>query len=86
MFWSVGDGPRRAGRVEVGADAVDFTATSPDAEVAHVAFRDLARILLESGVLRLQRRGAPDLRVGSLDAPGALRALAERLTDLAAAT
>jgi hypothetical protein len=36
-------------------------------------------VSVESGRLRLMRRDAPALWIGSLDAPGALRELAERI-------
>ena len=83
MFWWVGDGPRRAGRVEVGDDSVALRATTPGAHVERIGFRDLARVLLERGLLHIERRSQPAVHIGSLDTPGALRELADVLSGAA---
>jgi hypothetical protein len=80
MFWSIGDGPRRVGRVELGVDSLSLSATSLGAGNERIRFRDLARVLLEGGVLYVERRAAPPVLIGSLDMPGALRELAERVS------
>jgi hypothetical protein len=85
MFWWNDGGPRRAGRVELGDDFVSLSATTPGAAVDRIGFRDLVSILLEGGVLHLERGGKPLLHIGSLDTPGALRELADRLTSASAA-
>lgn len=79
MFWWIGEGPRNAGRVEVGAESVSFSATTPVATVERIRFRDVARVLLDRNVLHLERRVEPPVHVGSLDTPGALRELADVL-------
>jgi hypothetical protein len=79
MFWSIGDGPRSAGRIELDADHVSLLATTPTPEVARIGFRDLSRVLLVRSVLHLERRGDVPVQIGSLDTPGALRELADRL-------
>jgi len=84
MFWRQGDGPRVAGRVEVGPDFVELEATVPPAAAELVRFRDIARVLFERGILQLDRRTLPPLRIGSLDGPGTLRELADRLSEAAA--
>jgi hypothetical protein len=84
MFWWIDGGPRRAGRVELGDDHVSLSATTPGAGVDRIGFRELASILLEGGVLHLGRGGKPPLHIGSLDTPGALRELADRLSSAAA--
>lgn len=86
MFWWIGDGPRRAGRIEVGDDHVDLSATSPSAEADIIRFRELARVLLDRGLLHVERRSADTVHIGSLDTPGALRELADRLSDAVDAT
>ena len=83
MFWWIGEGPRKAGRVEVGAESVSFAATTPAPAVEYVRFRDLARVLLERNLLHLERQAEPPMHVGSLDTPGALRELADVLSDAA---
>ena len=84
MFWWIDGGPRRAGRIELDDDFVELSATTPSAAVDRIGFRELASILLEGGVLHLGRGGKPLLHIGSLDTPGALRELADRLTSAAA--
>jgi hypothetical protein len=81
MFWWIGDGPRSAGRVEVDTDSVSFSATTPASSVERVRFRDVARVLLHRDVLLVERQADPPVRVGSLDTPGALRELADVLSD-----
>jgi hypothetical protein len=83
MFWWIGDGTRRAGRIEVGDDHLDLASTSPTDEVARIGFADVARVLLERGLLHLERRGHTTVHIGSLDTPGALRELANRVSDAA---
>jgi hypothetical protein len=85
MVWWIGEGPRNAGRVEIDAESVSFSATTPAPVVERVRFRDVARVLLDRNVLHLERQAEPPLRVGSLDTPGALRELADVLSDAARA-
>jgi len=77
MTWQVGDGPRTVGRIEVEDDAVALAASRDGVE--RIGFRELARVLLERGVLHLERTTGVAVHIGSLDNPGALRELAERL-------
>ena len=79
MFWWVDEGPRAAGRVELSRDHLALAATTPEPIVEHIALGDLVRVLLERGTMHLERRGLPTLHVGSLDRPGALRELHDRL-------
>jgi hypothetical protein len=83
MSWQAGDGSRRAGRVEVCGSGIDLTATAPPASVEHVPFGELESVVLDRRVLSLRRPGFPELRVASLDRPGTLRELAERIWALA---
>jgi hypothetical protein len=79
MFWWIGEGPRKAGRVELDDESVSFASTTPLATVERVSFRDVARVLLDRNVLHVERQEKPPVHVGSLDTPGALRELAEVL-------
>jgi hypothetical protein len=79
MFWWFGDGARSAGRIELADDHLHLAATSPGGGVDRIGFADLARVLLDRGLLHLERRGAATVHIGSLDTPGALRELADRL-------
>jgi len=81
MFWWIGEGPRRVGRVEVHADHLSLSATTPGAEVDRVPFAELTSVLLERSVLHLARDVGEPVCIGSLDTPGALRELSDRLSD-----
>ena len=78
MAWQVGDGPRTVGRIELEDDAVALAPSHCDG-VERISFRELAHVLLERGVLHLERTTGVAVHIGSLDHPGALRELAERL-------
>jgi len=47
---------------------------------AGVDFDQIVGVVLDRHTLRLRRANAPELRIGSLDTPGTLRELAERVT------
>ena len=81
MFWWVEGGARHAGRIEFGDDFVSLSATTPGPTEDRIRFRELAGVLLDRGLLHLERGGLPSIHIGSLDTPGALRELADRLTD-----
>ncbi len=83
MFWWIGEGPRNAGRVEVDGESLSFFATSPGAAVERVRLRDVVRVLLDRNALLIERRDELPVYVGSLDSPGALRELADVLSDAA---
>jgi len=80
MFWWIGEGPRRAGRVEVASDGVSLAATTPAAHLDSIRFADVGSVLVERGVLHVARAAKPTVHIGSLDAPGALNELARRLS------
>jgi hypothetical protein len=80
MTWHVGDGPRHVGRIEVGVDAVELTATSPGAAILRVAFAAIRAVVLDRRVLIVTSDGSPELRISSIDAPGSLRELADRVS------
>ncbi len=84
MFWRYDDGPRYAGRVEVGSSSLELESSAPPAAPERVAFAEIARVVLERGQLLLERVGLPELWIGSLDRPGALRELADRLVEATA--
>ena len=77
MSWQLEGGPREAGRVEVGERGVDFDAPK---HAERIRFAELTAICLSHGELRLERLAKPALVVASLDGPGALRELADRLS------
>ena len=77
MSWQLEGGTREAGRVEVTEHGVDFD--SPR-HAERIRFAELTEIRLAHGLLHLGRVAKPALIVASLDGPGALRELADRLT------
>lgn len=72
MAWSVGDGPRRAGRVELDDDRLMLGEFDVD-------LGEIESVRLVRDVLWVHRRGADDVRIVSLDQPGTLRELADLL-------
>ena len=81
MFWWIGNGVRHAGRIEVEDEHLSLSATTPSPAVHRMSFASLSRVLLDRSVLHLERGGEEPVHIGSLDTPGALRELADRLSD-----
>ncbi len=81
MFWTIGEGPRLVGRIELDRDSVELSATGPTRSIERVGFRELGEVLIERGLLHLARLGLPTIHIGSLDTPGALRELHDRLAE-----
>jgi len=77
VWWNEGDGPRHAGKLELGPLHALLSGNG-GGRVA-VPFEEIASIDYARGVLRLSRRGDAKLRIGSLDAPGALLELVDSL-------
>jgi hypothetical protein len=74
------NGSHCAGRLDVGERAVLLTGAANGCRVREaIAFREIARVQVERGRMHLVRRDGRSLSISSLDAPGALRELAERL-------
>jgi hypothetical protein len=76
MSWQLDGSAREAGRVEVTEHGLDFD--SPR-HAERIRFNELTGIHLAHGLLRLERLAKPALCVSSLDGPGALRELADRV-------
>ena len=72
MAWRVGDGPKRAGRVELDGDQLVLG----DLVVDRAAIES---VRLARDVLFVDRHGADAVRIESLDRPGTLRELADLL-------
>jgi hypothetical protein len=77
VWWSEGDGPRHAGKLELGRLHV-LLSGKEGARVA-VPVDEIAGTDYGRGELTVRRRTRPLLRIGSLDAPGALREVASSL-------
>lgn len=80
MAWSVGEGPRNAGRIELDADALQVGAN------LRVDLHDVTDVLLRRGVLLVQRGGGEPLQLVSLDRPGTLHELADLLSEATTTT
>jgi hypothetical protein len=86
VSWDRADGTRCAGRLDMDSRALVLRGASHDCEVSEaIPFREIDDVRVETGRLHVSRRNGQSLSIGSLDAPGILRELAERLTVLAAA-
>jgi hypothetical protein len=77
VWWSEGDGPRQAGKLEFGRLHV-LLSGNEGARIA-VPVDEIAGTDYGRGELTVRRRTRPLLRIGSLDAPGALREVASSL-------
>jgi hypothetical protein len=77
VWWTEGDGPRHAGKIELGPLHALLSGNG-GGRVA-VAFDEIAAVACRRGKLELTRRYGTSLCIGSLDAPGALLELAGRL-------
>ena len=88
VYWNELDGARFAGRILLSGSCAELEGGASDGRRARrrIAFDDIASVRYERGRLHVWRRSGAPLRLASLDRPGALRELGERLqTRLAAA-
>ena len=88
VYWNEQDGARFAGRMSVGSAFAELEGGSSDGRRTQrrIAFDEIASVRYERGRLHVWRRSGAPLRFGSVDRPGALRELSERLrAELAAA-
>jgi len=81
VYWNEGTGPRYAGRVEMRSTCAELSgaAVYGRRSLQRILFDDIAAIAYANGRLRIDRRDGGELEIGSVDAPGALRELADRL-------
>jgi hypothetical protein len=80
IWWTEADGPRCAGKLELGPGEVVLSGAGRG-RVAHT-FGDIESLNYRGGELTLEVRPGRLLRIGSLDAPGALREVASYLMGL----
>lgn len=81
VFWNERSGPRFAGRFDVGESSAELSGSGAEDRAARVRilFDQIAGLSLSRDRLRIDRRNGEALEIGSVDGPGALRELAERL-------
>ena len=77
VWWKEGDGPRHVGKLEV-ARLHALLSGSGSRRVA-VPLDQITAVEWQRGEVLVSRKAAPILQIGSLDAPGALREVANRL-------
>jgi hypothetical protein len=77
IWWTEGDGPRHAGKIELGSLHLLLSANGSD-RVA-VPLDDIVSVEYRRGELCVERRAGADLRIGNLDGPGVLLELSDAL-------
>jgi hypothetical protein len=80
IWWTEADGPRCAGKLELGTGEVVLSGAGRG-RIAYT-FGDIESLDYRGGELMLEVRPGRLLRIGSLDAPGALREIASYLLGL----
>jgi hypothetical protein len=81
VYWTEADGARFAGRVSLGASYAELDGGTGDGRRSRrrIGFDEIASVHYERGLLHVWRRSGAPLRFGSVDRPGALHELGERL-------
>jgi hypothetical protein len=77
VWWDEGDGLRHAGKLEVGA--LHMLLSGNGSGRLAVPLEEVASVDYVRGELRVGRKAAAVLRIGSLDAPGALFEVSDSL-------
>lgn len=77
MWWNEGDGPRHAGKLALGR--LHLLLSGNGAGRVAVPLDEIRSVDYCGGKLTLARRSGPLIRIGSLDAPGALLEFAGQL-------
>jgi len=77
IWWHEGEGPKHAGKLELGRLHMLLSGNG-SARVA-VPLDQITSVGYASGELMVRRRGGSPLRIGSLDALGALREVSDAL-------
>ena len=81
-YWNDGpEGPRYAGRIVLGPAFAELSGGSPDGRrlLRRLFFDEIASVRYEHGFVLVRRRKGAALQIGSVDKPGALLELAQRL-------
>jgi hypothetical protein len=81
VYWNELDGARFAGRISLGSSFAELEGGTSDGRRTRrrIGFDEIASIRYERGRLHVWRRCGAPLRFGSVDRPGALHELSERL-------
>jgi hypothetical protein len=81
VYWNELDGGRFAGRISLGVSFAELDGGAGDGRRRRqrIQFDEIASVRYERGLLHVWRRSGAPLHFGSVDRPGALRELGERL-------
>jgi hypothetical protein len=81
VYWNELDGARFAGRLSLSASFAELDGGAGDGRRTQrrIRFDEISSVRYERGLLHVWRRSGAPLRFGSVDRPGALRELGERL-------
>lgn len=81
VYWSEPEGQRWAGRLELAPGYAQFSggAGHGTRRLFRIFFDEISSVQYQRGRLRIQRGDRPTLELGSVDGPGALHELAQRL-------
>jgi hypothetical protein len=81
VYWNELDGSRFAGRISLGPSFAELDGGNGHGRRSRrqIGFDDITSVRYERGLLHVWRRSGAPLRFGSVDRPGALRELCERL-------
>jgi hypothetical protein len=80
VYWNAQDGGRCAGRISLGPSFAELDGgTSDGRRTLRIGFDEIASVRYHRGLLQVWRHNGAPVRLGSVDRPGALRELAERL-------
>jgi hypothetical protein len=77
IWWTEGDGPRHAGRLELGS--LHMLLSGNGSGRVAVPLDEIVSVEYGRDELRIERRGKTDLRIGNLDGPGVLLELSDAL-------
>jgi hypothetical protein len=77
VWWNEGNGPRNVGKLEIARLHALFSGS--ESRKLAVPLDDITGVEYGRGEVRIDRREAAPLRIGSLDAPGVLLELAHTL-------
>jgi hypothetical protein len=85
VSWKSAGGKRCAGRLDMDGRELTLTGAASGCHIEEaIPFEDIDDVRIKAGRLEIRRRNGRSLEIGSLDAPGTLRELANRLVMLVA--
>jgi hypothetical protein len=83
VYWNEGGGARFAGRLDLEPGYAELAGRTAHGgrTLLRVLFAEIAGVRYGRGRLRVERHGQAELEIGSVDGPGALHELADRLQE-----